>query len=565
MSTNEKKKRSFKLPTAYTVLLAITAIIAIATYFIPGVKKASLADFVMAPITGLQEAIDIAIFVLLIGGFLGVTTKTGALDAGIGNVVAKLKGKELILIPVLMFIFSLGGTSFGMAEETIAFTALVIDAGIGNVVAKLKGKELILIPVLMFIFSLGGTSFGMAEETIAFTALVTTTMIIAGFDPLVSVASIILGAGCGVLGSTVNPFLVSVSIGALKGVDIAANQVIVIGTGVALWLVSLLIAIFFVMNYAKKVHTDKSQTLLSDSEIRQANEAFIGNKSGEEEVIEFTGKRKVVLSLFAFTFVVMVLGIIPWEEFGINLFKGTGFLTGNSLGNWWFSDLGMWFVIMAVVIGLVYRMKEVEIVNAFLDGAAEMVGVALVINWWFSDLGMWFVIMAVVIGLVYRMKEVEIVNAFLDGAAEMVGVALVIGVSKGISVIMSTTGLDAYVLSSASSVLVGMSPIIFTIVAFLIYMALSFFIPSTSGLAGLSMPIFGPLAVSLGFPPEVIISIFSAGSGLINLVTPTSGVIMGTLAIAKVDYSSWVKFVTKVLLAIFVACAIILCIAMMFV
>ena len=471
MSTNEKKKKLFKLPTAYTVLLSITAIIAIATYFIPGVKKATLADFVMAPITGLQDSIDIAIFVLLIGGFLGVTTKTGALDAGIGNVVAKLKGKELILIPVLMFLFSLGGTSFGMAEETIAFTALV-----------------------------------------------TTTMIIAGFDPLVSVASIILGAGCGVLGSTVNPFLVSVSIGALKGVNIAANQVIVIGTNIALWLSSLLISIFFVMRYAKKVHADKSQTLLSESEIRQANEAFIGNKEGEEEVIEFTRKRKVVLSLFAFTFIVMVAGIIPWEEFGVNIFANTAFLTGAPLGSWWFSELGMWFVIMAVIIGLVYRMKEVEIVNAFLDGAAEMVGVALVI-----------------------------------------------GVSKGISVIMNTTGLDAYVLSSASSVLVGMSPIIFTIVAYLIYMALSFFIPSTSGLAGLSMPIFGPLALSLGFPPEVIISIFSAGSGLVNLVTPTSGVIMGTLAIAKVDYSSWVKFVSKVLLAIFISSAIILCIAMMIV
>ena len=470
MSENEKK-RSFKLPTAYTVLLLITAIIAIATRFIPGVKPASLADFVMAPITGLNDAIDIAIFVLLIGGFLGVTTKTGALDAGIGNVVAKLKGKELILIPVLMFLFSLGGTSFGMAEETIAFTALV-----------------------------------------------TTTMIIAGFDPLVSVATLILGAGCGVLGSTVNPFLVSVSIGALKGVDIASNQVIVIGTGVALWLVSLLISIFFVMNYAKKVYADKSQSILTKSEIQQANEAFIGNKDGEEEIIEFTGKRKIVLSLFAFTFVVMVIGIIPWEEFGINLFKGTAWLTGDSLGNWWFSDLGMWFVIMAIIIGLVYRMKEVEIVNAFLDGAAEMVGVALVI-----------------------------------------------GVSKGISVIMNSTGLDAYVLSKASTVLVGMSPIIFTIVAYLIYMALSFFIPSTSGLAGLSMPIFGPLAVSLGFPPEVIISIFSAGSGIINLVTPTSGVIMGTLAIAKVDYSSWVKFVSKVLLAIFIASVIILCIAMMIV
>lgn len=212
----------------------------------------------------------------------------------------------------------------------------------------------------------------------------------------------------------------------------------------------------------------------------------------------------------------MVAGIIPWEEFGINLFIYTDFLTGSSLGNWWFSELGIWFVIMSIIIGVVYGMKEGEIVDAFIAGAADMVGVALVI-----------------------------------------------GVSRGISVIMNTTGLDAHVLSKASNVLVGMSPIVFTIVAYLIYMALTFFIPSTSGLAGLSMPIFGPLAVSLGFRPEVVISIFSAGSGIVNLVTPTSGVIMGTLAIAKVDYESWVKFVTKVLVAIFIASAIILSVAMM--
>ncbi|MEG0856019.1 MAG: YfcC family protein [Terrisporobacter sp.] len=468
MSTEQKNKKTFTLPTAYTVLLVITALIALATQFIPGVKAAKFSDLVMAPINGLHEAIDIAIFVLLIGGFLGVTTKTGALDAGIGSVVKKLKGKELVLIPVLMCIFSLGGTSFGMAEETIAFTALV-----------------------------------------------TTTMIVAGFDPLVSVATLILGAGCGVLGSTVNPFLVSTAIGALNGVGIQANQVIVIGTGIALWLSSLLISIYFVMRYAKQVQKDKNATLLSQGEFNAAKEAFIGNKSSEE-VIEFTGKRKIVLGLFAFTFLIMVSGIIPWEKFGITLFTKTDFLTGSSLGNWWFSDLGMWFVIMSVIIGLVYRMKEKDMVGAFLDGAADMVGVALVI-----------------------------------------------GVSKGISVIMSSTGLDSYVLNSASSILSGMSSIVFTIVALVIYMALSFFIPSTSGLAGLSMPIFGPLAVSLGFPAEVIISIFSAGSGIVNLVTPTSGVIMGTLAIAKVDYATWVKFVTKVIVVIFISSAIILSIAMM--
>lgn len=467
MDSTLRKKKSFTLPSAYTVLLIITALIALSTQFIPGVKAAKLADLVMAPINGLNEAIDIAIFVLLIGGFLGVTTKTGALDAGIGSVVEKLQGKELVLIPVLMFIFSLGGTSFGMAEETIAFTALV-----------------------------------------------TTTMIVAGFDPLVSVGTIILGAGSGVLGSTVNPFLVSTSIGALKGVGIEVNQVIVIATGIALWLSSLLISIYFVMKYAKSLQKDKKATLLSQKEINEAHETFLGNKNSEE-VVEFTTKRRIVLGLFALTFVVMVAAVIPWEEFGITIFSKTDFLTGSSLGSWWFSELGMWFVIMAVIIGIVYKMKENEIVGAFMEGAADMVGVALVI-----------------------------------------------GVSKGISVMMTTTGLDTHVLNAASSLLNGMSPIVFTIVAFIIYMILSFFIPSTSGLAGLSMPIFGPLAMSLGFSSEVMISIFSAGSGLVNFVTPTSGVIMGALAIAKVDYTTWVKFVSKVLVAVFISSAIILSIAM---
>lgn len=467
MDSTLRKKKSFTLPSAYTVLLIITALIALSTQFIPGVKAAKLADLVMAPINGLNEAIDIAIFVLLIGGFLGVTTKTGALDAGIGSIVEKLQGKELVLIPVLMFIFSLGGTSFGMAEETIAFTALV-----------------------------------------------TTTMIVAGFDPLVSVGTIILGAGSGVLGSTVNPFLVSTSIGALKGVGIEVNQVIVIATGIALWLSSLLISIYFVMKYAKSLQKDKKATLLSQKEINEAHEAFLGNKNSEE-VVEFTTKRRIVLGLFALTFVVMVAAVIPWEEFGITIFSKTDFLTGSSLGSWWFSELGMWFVIMAVIIGMVYKMKENEIVGAFMEGVADMVGVALVI-----------------------------------------------GVSKGISVMMTTTGLDTHVLNAASSLLNGMSPIVFTIVAFIIYMILSFFIPSTSGLAGLSMPIFGPLAMSLGFSSEVMISIFSAGSGLVNFVTPTSGVIMGALAIAKVDYTTWVKFVSKVLVAVFISSAIILSIAM---
>ena len=460
------KKKSFKLPTAYSILLLITIVIAIVTQFLPGVKPAKLSDVIMAPINGLKDAIDISLYVLLIGGFLGVVTKTGALDAGIGAVVKKLNGKELLLIPILMFIFSLGGTSYGMAEETLAFYALI-----------------------------------------------TATMMAAGFDSLTAVGTILLGAGSGVLGSTVNPFLVSTSIDSLKGVKIVANEAVVMGIGVALWLSSLLISIFFVMKYAKQVKNNREASLLSEVEYQNAREAYIDNN---EETIELTTKRKIIVVLFALSFVVMILGVIPWEQFGITIFKNTAFLTGHSLGNWWFSELAAWFTLMGIIIGIVYGLGEKQIVSAIIEGASEMVGVALII-----------------------------------------------GISRGVSYIMSATHLDVYVLSKASIALTGMSPILFVNIAFLIYIALAFLIPSSSGLASLSIPIFGPLAKTLGFAPEIVISTLSAGSGLVNLITPTSGVIMGGLAIAKVEYTTWIRFVSKVVICIYISSAIILSIGMM--
>ena len=461
------KKRYFKLPTAYSILMIITIVIAIITQFIYGVKSAKFSDVIMAPIYGLKDAIDISLYVLLMGGFLGVVTKTGALDAGIGSIVRKLNGKELLLIPILMFVFSLGGTSYGMSEETLAFYALV-----------------------------------------------TATMMAAGFDSLTAVATIALGAGSGVLGSTVNPFLVSTSIDSLNNVGIVVDEALVIGTGVALWLSSLLISILFVVNYAKKVKDDKKYSFLSEIEYKNAKEAFIDNNG---DTIEFTTKRKVIVVLFAISFVVMILGVIPWDKFGITIFKDTAFLTGQPLGNWWFSQLAAWFTLMAIIIGIVYGFNEKEIVSYIVEGASEMVGVAIII-----------------------------------------------GISRGVSHIMAETNLDIYVLNKVSTELTGMPSILFINIVFLIYIALAFLIPSTSGLASLSVPIFGPLAKTLGFSPEIVISILSAGSGLVNLITPTSGVIMGGLAISKVEYTTWIRFVSKVVICIYVSSAIILSISMMF-
>lgn len=466
--SNKEKKKGFKLPSAYTILLILTVVISAITQFVPGIQPSTIASTIMAPIDGLNDAIDIVLFILFIGGFLGIINATGALDAGVGSVVKKLKGKELMLIPILMFIFSLGGTSYGMCEETIAFYALV-----------------------------------------------TTTMMVAGFDPLVAVATIALGAGVGVLGSTVNPFLVGASIDAIKSANIEVNQGIIIALGVILWLVSLLIAIYFVMSYAKKVKANQANTLLSKDEMDEATKAYLGGDSTDSS-LEITGRQKATLGLFILAFVVMILGVIPWESFGVTIFEKTDVFLGSSLGNWWFGELSIWFGLIAIIIGLVNGMKEKDIISNFMIGASDMIGVAIII-----------------------------------------------GISRGVSVIMTNTGLGDYMLSQASGILSGVAPLVFVNVAYLIFIGLSFLVPSTSGLATISMPIFAPLAQSLGFSPELIIMVFSAGSGIVNLVTPTSGVIMGGLAVAKVEYSTWLKFVWKVLLAIFIASIAILSVAMM--
>ena len=181
--------------------------------------------------------------------------------------------------------------------------------------------------------------------------------------------------------------------------------------------------------------------------------------------------------------------------------------------------------------------------------------------WYFDEASTWFFIMAIVIGIIGGLSEKQIVNTFIAGAADMMSVVLIIALARGISVLMASTGLDVYVLDAAANALAGLSGIIFAPMSYLVYFGLSFLIPSTSGMATVSMPIMGPLAVKLGFSPEVMVMIFSAAIGAVNLFTPTSGAIMGGLALAKIEWTTWLKFAMKVIVVIALVSVVILTIA----
>lgn len=488
MTETAKKKRG--MPSSFTILLALLAIVAVITVIVSGtsggaVTAARLSDFCTAPVKGFADALPVCLFVMILGGFLGMMTETGALDNGIAVLVQKLKGNEIMLIPVLMLIFSLGGTTYGMCEETVPFYALLAA-----------------------------------------------TMMAAGFDPMVGAATVLLGAGCGCLGSTVNPFAVGAAVDALTGVGIEVNQSIIIGLGAVLWIVTTAMSIFFVMSYAKKVKADKGSTILSMQELKDAEETHGKAASEVHNEVKLTGRQKGVLIAFAFTFVVMIVGFIPLADLN------------EGVAN--FFDAGA-----------VYDADG----NAVVQGWSALITGLPIGQWYFDEASTWFFLMAVLIGIIGGLSEKQIVNTFITGAADMMSVVLVIALARGISVLMANTGLDVYVLDAAANALAGLSGVIFAPMSFLVYFGLSFLIPSTSGMATVSMPIMGPLAVKLGFSPEVMVMIFSAAIGVVNLFTPTSGAIMGGLALAKIEWTTWLKFALKLIVALSVVCAVILTVA----
>lgn len=477
--------------SSYTILIVITAIVGIATIalaqFVPGITAATLADIVGSPIKGFLDGIEVSLFLLILGGCLGIVNKLGALDAGIAALVRSLHGRETVLIAVIMAVFALLGSTYGFCEETIPFYGLLAA-----------------------------------------------TMFAAGFDTMVAAATVLLGAGVGCLGSTVNPFAVGVAIDALSKEGIQVNQGIVIALGAILTVVSYLISLFFILRYANRVRRDKGSTILSLQEQQASAEAYGEDAKAVQDSsvnLEFTGKRKVALALFGLSFVVMICGFIPWADFGVNIFTAggvydaasetwttmpwSGLLTGNPLGEWYFNDASIWFFIMALVIGV-------------LGG----------------------------------LREHEIVDGFLAGAADMIGVALMVGLSRAISILMGQTGLDMVILDSASHALAGTPAYVFGPVSYLVYLGLSVVITSTSALATISMPILGPLAANLGFPPEVVITIFCAANGLANLFSPTAVFLPGLL-LARVQYPTWLKWALVPIVTIAVASVVVTTAALM--
>jgi uncharacterized ion transporter superfamily protein YfcC len=178
--------------------------------------------------------------------------------------------------------------------------------------------------------------------------------------------------------------------------------------------------------------------------------------------------------------------------------------------------------------------------------------------WWFPEMTASFLLFAILIGLVARMKEGELAATFVDGARDLLGVALIIGIARGITVVMNNGLITDTVLNAAEQAVGDLGGAAFINLMYVLFLPLSFLIPSSSGLATVAMPIMAPLASFAAVPEYLVVTAFQTGNGLINLVTPTSAVVMGGLAIARVGYGTWLRFVWPVLVLLAILTIVVL-------
>lgn len=460
---SSKGIKQFKVPHVYAIIFALMVIFAVLTWIVPSGSyqrqevngrevtvagtyeqsektyideetgdevdlRQGVFDVLQAPTRGIQEAIEVVAFILIVGGSFQVITKTGAITSGMGRVVRRFKNKDILIIPIAMVLFALGGTSFGMAEETLPFFA-------------------IFMPIMMAM----------------------------GFDSMTAFMVVFVGARTGYIASTINPFNVLIAQGIL---GIQGNPQLWLR--MIAWVVLTAVAITWVVLYARRVKKNPESSITFEDDIAKKVE-FAADESALDA--EFTGRQKGVLAVF---------------------------IAGMCLIIW----------------GLVTQ------------------------GWYMNEISAVFLAMGLLAGVIAGFSQDVIAQEFVAGIADFAFSAIVVGLARGILVIASDGMIIDTILNALATGLGGIPVVLFTTLLYAVENLLAILVPSSSGLAALTAPIFGPLTELMGLNPEAAVWALSMGSATMSLICPTSAILVAGLGVCKIKLGQWWKTVWKFFLVV---------------
>jgi len=436
------KKKRFTVTEPLGLLFIIIIIAALCTYFVP----AGMFDMVEDVTTGRMVAVADS-YHYVDQSPVGFFDLFKSIPIGMGEAGY-----------IMFFLLIIGGT-FSVMEATGA-----INVGLSNIVKKMSGREALLIPVVMLMFSLGGAFIGMAEEVLAFLPLILAICISLGFDSITATAICLLGAGAGFAGSLTNPFTVGVAQG-IAGLPLFSG----IGLRFGLYISLLITGVAYVYRYANKIKKDPTKSLMYEQDKLLNVHLDITN------IPDFTIRHKLVLLTFALGIFALVVGVL---KFGF-----------------------------------------------YID-----------------ELSALFIIIALFSGIFGGLSADEIVREFIKGAGNFVFAALIVGVSRGITVVLSQGNIMDTIIYAMSNIIKVLPSSLTAIGMFIVQSIINLFVNSGSGQAALTMPIMAPLADLVGVTRQTSVLCFQLGDAFSNNIAPTSTEFMAAIALCKIPWTKWFKW-----------------------
>lgn len=434
-----------RIPNVFVIVFALILVAAAATWVVPGGKYEREE----------KKVGESTRLVLVEGSYMEVESHPQFLEVFVAPVKGFLK-----LADIIAFIFVVGG-AFYMINDSGA-----ISAGIHRLVRLLRGREFLVIPIVMTLFSFFGAAFGMCEEAMPFALIFVPLALALGYDSIVGVCLTFLAAGVGFAGAFINPFTLQIAQG-IAGVELLSGM----GYRIFVWALATGLSIVWVMVYAARIKKDPEKSPMFELDSKRREEL----RREEAEAPDFTARHAACMLILLGGVALMIVGVIIW--------------------GWYINEIAGLFLAMGLAAGITAGQGPNRLAASFTAGCKDMVSAALIVG--FAG------------GILAVLEDAAILDTILHSMAE------------------ATSGFHA--LASAY-------------LQYGLQIGLNFFIPSGSTKAALTMPIMAPLSDLSGISRQTAVLIYQFGDGFTNMIIPTSGVTVGTLAMARIPFEKWFRW-----------------------
>jgi len=505
-----------KVPHTYVIVFFIIVIAAVLTWVLPGgeyVEKtvvneagkevtrmeykqtesdAQTWQIFSAMFKGFERQAGIIVFILMIGGAFWIMNESKAIDVGIMSFL-----------------------KFTKKVEHYKFFKMI---GVNNIV----------ITLIMLLFSTFGAVFGMSEETIAFIIILVPLAISMGYDSITGVAMVFVAAGLGFAGAVLNPFTIGIAQG-LAGLPLFSG----FEYRLFCWVIINIVGITYVLIYAHRVGKNPTKSLVYEDDEYWRKRA----KNDTQSIAYYTPKT----AWGVYFFILAILAIFSYFHP----------MTKMEVGN---ASKTMPAVPIATALyaigGLVTLRKTVHLFVLNLLGTTILFLIIGVMGyqWYIMKIATLFFAMGIFSGIAMKNNADQITKLFLDGAKDIMGAALIVGLAGGIIAILEDGQVIDTILHRLSQGMKDFGKVASIGVMYFIQTIINIIIPSGSAKAALTMPIMAPFSDLINISRQATVMAFQFGDGFTNMITPTSGVLIGVIGVAKIPYEKWVRWVWPLIL-----------------